>query len=171
MSNSIKLRFKAGAIVLGLFLPISAKGQTSVEPKKVDFCDVVASPDDYDHKLLSTEVILQSSPHSLFLYSASCPSKEGFDVTTQAFLPDGWDSLPVGKKLSKIMKHGRPAKVQLVGIFRSSVYRGPDGQRFRFIISQIYSASKVSDGETRGRNPGTDGTFSDFWTNRRVAQA
>src|SRR6266481_1293834 len=118
MSNTIKLIFKAGVIVLGLFLPICAKGQTSVEPKKVNFCDVVASPEDYDEKLLSTEAILQAGFHSLFLYSANCPSKGGFDVTTQAILPDGWESLPVGKKLSKIMKHGRPAKVRVVGTFR-----------------------------------------------------
>lgn len=145
MSRNEKLRSKVGAIILTLVLPICSTGQTSLEPKKVNFCDVVALPEEYDEKLLSTEVILQSGFHSLFLYSASCAPKDGFDVTTQAILPDGWESLPIGKKLSKIMKHGRPAKVQVVGIFRSTIKRGLEGQRFRFMISLINSASRVSD--------------------------
>jgi hypothetical protein len=119
-----------------------AKGQTSMEPKEASFCDVISSPAIYDGKTLSIEATLQPSFHSLSLYHAGCEPKEGYDVATEAILPDGWESLPIGKKLRGIIKHGRPAKVRLIGIFKSSVTRGQDGQRFRFSISQITSVSK-----------------------------
>jgi len=131
-------------IITGLVLlaAICAKGQTSVEPKKAIFCDVISSPADYDGKTLSIEATLQPSFHSVSLYDPACEPKEGFDVATEAILPDGWESLPIGKKLREIIRHARPAKVRLVGTFKSSVTRGQDGQRFRFSISQIISVSK-----------------------------
>lgn len=125
-----------------LFVAICGKGQTSSEPKRANFCDIVSSPENYDGKTLSIGAILQPSFHSLSLYNAACMSREGFDVTTEAILPDGWESQPIGKKLRGLIRHGRPATVQLVGTFRSSVTRGQDGQRFRFSISQIISVSK-----------------------------
>lgn len=140
-------------IVLTLFAVTWTKAQAETEPKKVDFCDVVTSPANYDGKAISIEVTLQPGLHSLFLYSAACPSKDGFDVTTQAILPDGWESLHNGKKLRKVIKHGRSAKVQLVGTFRSSVSRGLDGQRFRFSISQINSVSKDVPRKSGDSNP------------------
>jgi hypothetical protein len=128
---------------VALLVAICAKGQTSVEPKKASFCDVISSPANYDGETLSIEATLQPSFHSLSLYDAACEPKEGFDVAAEAILPDGWESLPIGKKLRRIIKHGRPAKVRLVGTFKSSGARGQDGQRFRFSISQIISVSKV----------------------------
>jgi hypothetical protein len=116
----------------------------------LDFRDVVSSPTDYDGKTLFIEATLEPSFHSLSLYDVACGSKEGSDVTTEAILPDGWESLPIGKKLRGIIRHGRPAKVQLVGTFKSSVTRGRDGQRFRFSISQINSVSKEKPGDRRG---------------------
>ena len=135
-------------VVLALLAATCAKGQTSSEAEKANFCDVVASPADYDGKIISIEVILQRSFHSLSLYDTACAQKEGFDVTTQAILPDGWQSLPIGKKLGGIIKHGRPAKIQVVGTFRSSVIRGQDGQRFRFSIFQINSVSEATSKRT-----------------------
>ena len=135
----VRVCMKIAALALAA---ICAKGQTSVEPKKASFCDVISSPANYDGKTLSIEATLQPSFHSLSLYDAACEPKEGFDVATEAILPDGWESLPIGKKLRGIIKHGRPARVCLVGTFKSSVTRGQDGQRFRFSISQIVSVSK-----------------------------
>ena len=142
MSRSNALMRSAGIAILVLLAPLSTKGQAQTDPERANFCDVVTSPADYDRKLLSVEVTVEPSFHSLDLYSSSCPSKEGFDVTTQAVLPDGWLSQPNGKKLSQLLRHRRPAKVQLVGVFRSSVYRGQDGQRFIFRISQIISVTR-----------------------------
>ena len=137
-------RTRVLTVCVGIFavalLSGNAKAQT--EQKDVNFCHVLSSPTDYDGKVISIDVNLQPSFHSLSLYDAACPPREDFDVTTQAILPDGWESLPNGKKLRGIIKHGRPAKVRLVGTFRSSVGRGQDGQRFRFSISQIISVSK-----------------------------
>jgi hypothetical protein len=125
-----------------LLVAICGRGQTSMEPKKASFCDVISSPANYNGKTLSIEATLQSSFHSLSLYDTACEPKEGFDVATQAILPNGWESLPIGKKLRGIIRHGQPAKVRLVGTFKSTVTRGQDGQRFRFSISQIISVSK-----------------------------
>lgn len=131
----------AGIAILILLATSCTKGQVQKDPEKVNFCDVVASPSEFDRKLLSVEVTVQPSFHSLSLYSSACAPKEGFDVTTQAVLPDGWESLPNGKKLRRSIGQGRPAKVQLVGTFRSSVERGQDGQKFIFSISKIISVS------------------------------
>jgi hypothetical protein len=129
-------------MAIALLILLGAKAQAQTGPKEVGFCDVASSPTAYDGKVLSIEVILQPSFHSLSLYNAACEPKEGFDVTTQAILPNGWESLPTGKKLRGIIKHGRPAKVRIEGTFLSSVTRGQDGQRFRFSISKINSVSE-----------------------------
>jgi len=131
----------AGIAILVLLATSSTKGQVKADPERANFCDVVASPSNFDGKLLSVDVTLQPSFHSLSLYSSACTSKEGFDVTTQAILPNGWETMPNGKKLKRSIGHGRPVNVQLVGTFRSSVSRGQDGQRFTFSISKIISAS------------------------------
>ena len=146
--NSVNAPLRNAGIAILALLATCTKGQAQTDPGRVNFCDVVASPSDFDKKLLSVEVTVQPSFHSLSLYSSACAPKEGFDVTTQAILPEGWESLPNGKKLRRSIGHGRPAKAQLVGTFRSSVERGQDGQRFRFSISKIVS---VSPGESANR--------------------
>jgi hypothetical protein len=136
-------------IVLAVVLVGCATGQTGAEPMSVNYCDVVASPAHYHGKALSVEVVLSPGFHSLFLYGAACVpkegydvTKEGYDVTTEAILPDSWESLPNGKKLRAILKHGRNAKVTVVGTFEGGEKRyGLDGQRFRLSISQINSVS------------------------------
>jgi len=150
-TNNTRMR-RAGFAIFVLLATLSTTGQAQTEPEQVNFCDVVASPTNYDGKLLSVEAILQPGFHSLFLYRSVCPSKEGFDVTTQAILPDGWESLPNGKKVRQSIKQGRSAKVQLVGIFRSSVERGQDGQRFRFSISRIVDAKPDTSSKSRSRH-------------------
>jgi len=138
-------------IILTFLAVTWAKPQAETEPKKVNFCDVVASPADYNGKTITVEVILSPSEHALFLYAAPCVSKERYDDTTQAVLPKGWESLRYGKKLRTILKDGRPAKVVLIGIFESGDRRyGPDGAaRFRFSISQINSVQDVPKPKTR----------------------
>jgi hypothetical protein len=65
----------------------SADAQSHREPRKIDFCEVVASPTNYYGHVLSVEVILWPSEHVLTLFGAECEPKEGYDVTTQAILP------------------------------------------------------------------------------------
>jgi len=145
MSISTKtLKVEFGASVFVLLAPLWATGQTLAPPKKVDFCAVVASSHEYDGQAISAQVILSPSEHSLSVYGAACVPKEGYDVTTQAILPAVLESLPNGKKLGRILKRHRLAKVELVGIFESTGGRyGPDAARFRFSITEIKS---VADG-------------------------
>ena len=67
----------AGIAILVLLATSSTKGQAQADAERVNFCDVVASPSDYDRKLLSVEVSVQPSFHSLSLYSSVC-AKRGF---------------------------------------------------------------------------------------------
>jgi hypothetical protein len=134
-----------GLAILVILLARLAEAQPQREPRKVDFCDVVASPTNYYGQLLSVEVIVWPSEHVLTLFGAECVPKEGYDVTTQAILPANWESLASGKKLKEILKSQRPAKVRVIGIFERREERyGLDATRFRFSISQIDSVSKYA---------------------------
>jgi len=132
-------------VVLAVLSATCAAEQTGAEPLNINYCDVVASPAHYNGKMLSVEVVLSRSFHSLFLYGAGCVPRGDYDVTTEALLPTSWESLPNGKRLRAILKHGRNAKVTVVGTFEGGEKRyGLDGQRFRFSISQINSVSPNS---------------------------
>lgn len=160
MNNSKPLIVGLAIIVLSFLAIVRTNGQTGAEPKKVNFCVVVASPAEYNGKTLSIEVILSPSEHALYLYGPDCIRPgEGYDDTTQAVLPTGWESLPNGKKLRLILKRGRQAKVEVIGIFESGDRRyGPDGAaRFRFVISELSSVEKASNAsatrsQTRSRS-------------------
>jgi hypothetical protein len=148
--NLMSPRFKTlkagvGSIVLVILAAIFVKAQSQPEPRKVDFCEVVASHTNYYGQILSVEVILWPSEHALTLFGAACVPKEGYDVTTQTILPANWESLPNGKKLRGILKHQRPAKVEVVGIFENAKEQyGLIATRFRFSISQINSVSRYA---------------------------
>ena len=134
----------ARLIVLILLAPTCVGAQERAESTKVSFCDVVASPTQYDGQTLSVDAILWPTYHSLSLFGEGCVPKGGSNVTTQAILPDKWEARPNGRKLRGMLKHGRPARVELVGTFesRNGPY-GPDGARFRFSIAQIESVSRA----------------------------
>jgi hypothetical protein len=127
-------------IVSALFLGTTISAQTSSSPAATNLCAVVTSPAEYNERVLSVEGILHPSEHALTLYSATCEPKEGFDVTTLAVLPSKWASLPNGKRLEKILRHGKNALVKVSGTFQieSSNY-GIDEARFRFTITEIIS--------------------------------
>lgn len=142
MGSSKILRFKQAIIAVTLLSAMIARAQVTTEPKEVNFCDVVAAPSQYYGQTLFVDVILWPSEHSLSLFGAACVPHEGYVVTTEAVLPDAWESLPNGKKLRGILKHRRPAKVTVVGVFERNGQW--DGTRFRFIISEINSVSNYS---------------------------
>lgn len=145
MSNSKPFTVILTIIVLSLLPTLRTNGQTGIEPKKVNFCDVVASPAEYNGKTLFVEVILSPSEHALYLFGPACVRpREGYDDSTQAVLATGWENLPNGKKLRSILKHHGSAKVEVIGTFEGGDKRyGPDGAaRFRFSISQINSVSQ-----------------------------
>src|SRR5271169_5185933 len=103
--------------LLAIILQFTASSQTRPQPITLNLCDVVASPDQYNKKVLTVNGILLPGEHSLLLYSPSCKPKEGFDVTIQAVLPPAWESLPSGKELRRFLHRGKSARVVLTGVF------------------------------------------------------
>jgi hypothetical protein len=128
------------SVIVAIILQAAVSAQVGPKPVAANLCDVVASPAEYDNKVLSVEGVLSPGEHSLALYGPSCPAREGVNLRTQAVLPPEWESLRNGKQLRKFLKHGKKARVRLSGMFDSKdgPY-GPDGAMFRFVISEISS--------------------------------
>jgi hypothetical protein len=130
------------ALLLLASLQFAASAQTD-RSAVVDFCQVVTSPAKYDKQVVSIEGILSPGEHSTVFYNASCIPKEGFDTRIFPMLPPDWSSSPKGKKLAKIFRNGKDARVTLSGRFEGSggPY-GPDVAPFRFSVSEIMSVEK-----------------------------
>src|SRR5437879_5034160 len=136
VSNSRSLAISA--VLLSIILQASA--QTPQQPVTANLCEVVASPDRYNGKVLLVQGVLLRGEHSVLLYSPSRKPKESFDVGIQAVFPPEWVSSPNGKRLHKLFNHRTNASVKLVGTFESGTGRyGPDAARFRFTITEISS--------------------------------
>ena len=147
-----------GAVMLAIILR-AASAQTPQQPVEANLCEVVASPDVYNGKVLSMEGILFPSEHSLLLYSPSCKPKVSFDVGIQAVFPPEWVSSPNGKQLHKLFNHRTNASVKLIGTFESGADRyGPDVAKFRFTISEISSVKKAPDVSTAATDLSHEGT-------------
>jgi hypothetical protein len=80
------------AVLLAIILQ-AASAQTPQQPVTANLCEVVASPDRYNGKVLSVEGILLPGEHSVLLYSPSCKPKESLDVGIQAVYPTGRSSI------------------------------------------------------------------------------
>jgi hypothetical protein len=135
---AMSCRFVAVRVLLFIAcLQFAVSAQTD-RPPVVGFCQVVTSPAKYDKQVLSMEGILSPGEHSLVFYNASCTPKEGSDYRILAVLPPDYDSSPNGKRLSKILRRRKDARVTLSGRFESSggPY-GPDVAPFRFSVSEI----------------------------------
>ena len=140
---AMRCRFVAvRALLLIASLQFAVSAQTD-RPAVVDFCQVVTSPANYDKQVLSMEGILSPGEHSLLFYDVSCFPKEGFDTRILPVLSPDYASTPNGKKLSKIFRTRRDARVTLSGRFEGSggPY-GPDVAPFRFAVSEIISVEK-----------------------------
>ncbi len=134
----------ARTVILAIMLTVAASAQTPQQPVTANLCEVVASPDGYNGKMLSVEGILLPGEHSVLLYSPSCKPKESLDVGIQAVFPPDWVSSPNGKQLHKLFNHRTNASVKLIGTFESGAGRyGPDVARFRFTITEISSVEKA----------------------------
>jgi hypothetical protein len=136
------------ALLFGLILQV-ASAQTPQQPVAASLCEVVASPDRYNGKVLSVEGVLLPGEHSVLLYSPSCEPSESFDVGIQAVFPAGWESTTNGKQLRKLLSHKASASVKLIGRFESVTGRyGPDVAKFRFVIIEISSVAKATARQT-----------------------
>ena len=141
-----KMKNNRVSLVLTTALTLTMQALVSAHtyPKNgtVDLCEVVASADKYNRKVLSIEGVLFPSEHSLALYSPSCKPRAGFNVTIQAILPKNWESSPHGKQLRKVLRHGHSARVNATGVFETGGFFGPDGAKFRFAIREIWSVEE-----------------------------
>lgn len=134
----------ARAVMLAIISIVAASALAQPEPVVANLRDVFSSPAEYNHKVLSVEGVISPSIHSLFLSSPVC-NVTGADLTTQAVLPASWETLPHGKELRKYLHRGKSAAVKLIGTFEADPQRyGPDGARFRFVISGISSVGTAS---------------------------
>jgi hypothetical protein len=131
------------AVMLAIILQTTS-AQTPQLPVTANLCDVVASPDKYNGKVLSVEGTLLPGEHSVLLYSTSCKPKEGYDVRIEAAFPPNWVSLPTGERLHKLFNHGTNASVKLIGTFESGTGPyGRDNDPFLFTIREISSVKKA----------------------------
>ena len=143
---SIRTSSLIRGVMLATILQAAVSAQVRPEPVAANLCDVFRSPAVYNQKVLSVEGVLFPSFHAVFLLSPSCMPKGDLDVTTEAILPPSWVSLPNGRQLRKFLHRGKSASVKLIGTFEYSGHRyGPDGTRFRFVISEISWVGKAPD--------------------------
>jgi len=149
------ISIRTGSLIRGFMLATilqaAVSAQVRLEPVVANLCEVVVSPADYNKRVLSVEGVLSPSEHSLTLYSPSCFPKVDSDTGIDAVLPPQWESLRNGKQLRKFLHRRKSASVKLIGTFESGAYSyGPDGARFRFVISEISSVERAPDGATAG---------------------
>jgi hypothetical protein len=60
------------ALITLLVAGTARAGASIPEPQNLNYCEVVTLPKDYDGKVLSVDVILVPSEHSLSLFGADC---------------------------------------------------------------------------------------------------
>lgn len=142
MNSNIRSR-GVTATVLAIVIQAAPLAQTQQQPVAVNFCDVIASPDEYNGKVLTVEGVLHPGEHVLTFYSPLCEPKEGFDVTTQAVLPTGWESSPHGKSLRKFLRNRKEARIKVTGTFEiAASHYGLESTRFRLVVSGISTLQK-----------------------------
>jgi len=146
------------AIVLSLvlcspciFAYVGAPNAADDTPTKVPFCDLLSAPRKYDHREAATEASIQSSGHEVHVYSPKCRDTGTGDRSASIELPAEWLSTKLGKRLSKILRHDRTAKVTFEAVFHSSggPY-GSEGTRFHFVLRRLASVEELSRQEASG---------------------
>ena len=81
----------ANAVMLMIILTVAVSARAQPESITANLCDVLSSPAEYNHKVVSVEGVISPSIHSLFLSSPRC-RQENADFTTQAVLPASWET-------------------------------------------------------------------------------
>jgi hypothetical protein len=134
------------ATFLALCFSVSAPRSLSDNPPpSLSYCDLVSGPQKYDTKVVTTEALVQSNYHDVRAYDAKCLSTGADGGSAYVELPQGWSSTKLGKRLSKILRRDRTARVAFDAIFYASggPY-GQEGMRFRFVMRRLISVEEVS---------------------------
>jgi hypothetical protein len=148
MKNDVMRTTVGLALLLVSCLAVAAGTDDRIS--KVPFCEMVSAPQKYDKMVVSTEALMSPGEHSVIFYDPGCMPTQENNVGTQISFPKGWDSTKLGKKLSKLFRHDRTARVRAEGTFYGSggPY-GPDVARFRFVPQRITGVQEVSKKETQ----------------------
>lgn len=131
-------------VLLVLYLDIATvQGVPNEGIPRVSYCDLLSASQTYDKKVVTTEALVGSSFHSVAIYDLGCMSTPTDNRSASLVLPSGWNSTKLGKKLSKVLRHGRTARVAFEGIFYGSggPYDG-DGTKFRFVMQRLISVEE-----------------------------
>jgi hypothetical protein len=133
-------------LCIGVSAPLGGLGD---QPKSVSFCDLLSYPWKYDRGIVATEALIQSSEHEVHVFGSECRSTATEDRSASIQLPNGWNSTKLGKRLSKILRHDRTARVAFEAAFygNGGPY-GPEGTRFRFVMERLISVEEVPKKET-----------------------
>jgi len=121
-----------------------SRGELGDQPATVSYCDLLAVPQKHDKQIVATEALIQSSDHEVHVYDSKCRSTATDDRSASIELPNGWNSTKLGKRLSKILRHDRTARVVFEAVFYGGggPY-GPEGTRFRFVLQRLVSVEEV----------------------------
>jgi hypothetical protein len=145
--------------MIAIYGVVLTGNQINEPPKKASFCEMASSPQTYDKKLVETDVLLESSEHSLGAYGPACIPTEKNDTMAQAVLPSSWNSTKMGKKLESLLRHQHRAKVGVVGTFYGSggPY-GPDVAPFRLTIERLTSVEETQKADIKPSEHSGTGT-------------
>lgn len=123
---------------------LGARSAWAAGSPNVPYCDLLSAPEAYDKKSVTTEALIQSSYHEVHVFDPKCRSTVTSDRSTSIELPKEWNSTKAGKKLSKLLRHDRTARVAFESVFYGSggPY-GPERTRFRFVMQRVLSVQEV----------------------------
>jgi len=125
----------------------SAPGEQATS---VSYCHLLSVPQRYDKGIVATKAMIQSSEHEVHVFDLECRSTATEDRSASIELRNGWNSTKLGKKLSKILRHDRSARVAFEAVFHGSggPY-GPEKTRFRFVLQRLISVEEIQRQEAR----------------------
>lgn|GEM_PF-5232186 len=139
----------AATLVVFCFSISAARRMPDNRPS-VSYCDLLSLPHQYDKKIIATEALVQSSYHEVHVYDSKCRSTVADDRSASIELPNGWNSTKLGKRLSKILRHDRMARVAFEAVFYGSGGPfGPESTRFHFVLQRLISVEEVPKQEAR----------------------
>jgi len=142
MRGLVAARVALLALCIGVSSPRSVADD---RPSSVSFCDLLSTPQKYDKEVVATEALIQSSYHEVHVDDSKCRSTVTDNRSASIELPAGWNSTKLGKRLSKILRHDRPAQVAFEAIFQGSGGPfGPEATRFHFVLRRLVSVEEVS---------------------------
>jgi hypothetical protein len=137
-------------VLLFSFLPLlcaaSVANMRAMEASSTPYCVLMADPQKFDKRVVSTEAVIQPTYHEMHVYDPECKSTVSEDRSASIQLPDQLESMKLGKKLLKLLRHDRAATVSFEALFCAT--GGPYGQehtRYRFILKGLTSVRENRD--------------------------